>query len=933
MKKYYLSITVLLLILSFASTNSSYAQKETDKTESPYFFVKSDDPSVDQLPLKATSVEANIAGVIADVCVKQVYKNEGKNPIEATYLFPASTRAAVYGLQMTVGDRIITAEIKEKEKARKQYEKAKKQGKRASLLEQHRPNVFQMNVANIMPNETIEVELTYTETLIPEEGIYEFVYPTVVGPRYQPDEKSDLMASSNNGFANNPYLSAEEKSTATFQIQSSISAGLPIARIASPSHKVTVNYAHKTTANISLDKNEQNGGNRDYILRYELKGKQIASGLLLHEGDKENFFMMMVQPPKRIAPKSIPPREYIFVVDVSGSMNGFPLSISKKLFRNLASHLNAQDKFNLLLFAGKSALFSKESVTASTKNIEEVIQWIDGAQGSGGTQILPALQRALQLKQDSHYATSIVVITDGYVTVEPETFDLIRNNLSNANVFAFGIGSSVNRHLIEGMAYAGQGEAFIVTQRDEAEAQAERLRRYISRPILTDISLEFDGFNAYDVAQQSYPDLLADRPIVVFGKYKGKPKGTIALKGKTGKNSTYVYDVDVAEAAQISNTNNHKALRSLWARERIRLLSDYNELAPHPKQVKEITQLGLKYNLLTKYTSFLAIDKERVNPNKPTSTVKQPLPLPKGVSNRAIGLYDELPPEEAVPTAAMRVYPSNVPPPPPPPPPPPGLIISEEPAATPEELEELILPEEPEFEEEAEIFGIVEQQPEFVGGQDSLFAFLVRNIKYPQAAKDKKVEGTVYVGFVIDKDGSIKDVNIKRGLKGDDAGCHAEAVRVVKMMPKWKPGKQRGKLVEVNYTLPIKFKLENSETKKTPKEEEEVFQIVDNMPEFVGGQDSLFAFLVRNIKYPQAARDKKVEGTVYVDFVIDKDGSITDVSIKKGMKGDDAGCHAEAMRVVKMMPKWKPGTHRGNRKVKVAYTLPIKFKLEGSPSE
>ncbi len=171
-------------LLLIATAVSAQQAEFADKTLSPYFFVKSDDPAVDQLPLQSTSAIVNISGVIADVEVTQGYKNEGERPLEAIYIFPASTRAAIYGMKMIIGERTINAIVRTRDKARHEYELAKQQGKSASLLEQQRPNVFQINVANIMPGDVVRVELSYTELLVPADRVYEFVYPTVVGPRY-----------------------------------------------------------------------------------------------------------------------------------------------------------------------------------------------------------------------------------------------------------------------------------------------------------------------------------------------------------------------------------------------------------------------------------------------------------------------------------------------------------------------------------------------------------------------------------------------------------------------------------------------------------------------------------------------------------------------------------------------------------------------------
>ncbi len=503
---------LFLAACSLISTTGIAQQKESDdKTLSPYFFVKSDDPSVDRLPLKSTSAAVSISGVIADVKVTQVYQNEGRHALEAIYVFPASTRAAVYAMKMTIGERTINATIKKRDEARQEYEQAKQQGKSASLLEQQRPNVFQMNVANIMPGDLVRVEMSYTELLVPTDKVYEFAYPTVVGPRYSNQAAS--TAPSSDKWVQNPYLHEGEAPPYTFDITVNIAAGMPIQKLFCTSHKVDVHYHGNSTASIDLEPSEKAGGNRDYILKYQLAGDQVDSGLLLYQGEKENFFLLMLQPPKRVTLAQIPGREYIFIVDVSGSMHGFPLEISKNLLRDLIGNLRPGDRFNVVLFAGGSTVLSETSVPANSGNITRALNVIDNQQGGGGTELLPALKRALALPKVEGFSRTVVIATDGYVSVEEEAFDLIRNNLANANMFAFGIGSSVNRHLIEGMAHVGQGEPFIITRPEEAPAKAEALRTLIQSPVLTRVKVDFGGFDVYDVEPASIPDVLADRPV------------------------------------------------------------------------------------------------------------------------------------------------------------------------------------------------------------------------------------------------------------------------------------------------------------------------------------------------------------------------------------------------------------------------------------
>ena len=453
----------------------------------------------------------------------------------------------------------------------------------------------------------------------------------VVGPRYS--SQSAETAAPQDRWVENPYLRQGEAPPYAFDVSINIAAGLPIRDIHCPSHKVNSVYDGPTTASIRLDSSESNGGNRDYILKYRLDGEKIASGLLLYKAEKENYFLLMMQPPKRVTLAQIPGREYIFIVDVSGSMDGYPIELSKKLLRDLIGKLRPTDTFNVLLFSGGSSVMAESSLPATAENIHRALTMIDREHGGGGTELLPALRRALSLPRTEGYSRSVVIATDGYVSVEAEAFDLIRKNLGNANMFTFGIGTSVNRHLIEGMARAGMGETFIIAREEEAPAKAERFRNMIESPVLTQIKLDFGKFDVYDVEPLSVPDIMADRPVIVFGKWRGDPKGKIMLRGISGEGK-YAAMVDIGK---FKPSPVNSALQYLWARHRIAVLSDYNNLSSDDKRNEEVTNLGLKYNLLTAYTSFIAVDSEVCNRDGKVTTVTQPLALPQGVSDYAVG--------------------------------------------------------------------------------------------------------------------------------------------------------------------------------------------------------------------------------------------------------------------------------------------------------
>lgn len=772
---------VSLVLLSFASTSlkAQTSDEETpDKTLSPYFVVLSDNPAVDNLPLKETSANVNIVGVIADVTVKQVYVNSGKNKLEAIYTFPLSTKAAVYAMEMTIGSRVISARIEEKKKAKEQYEQAKKEGKRTSLLEQSRPNVFTMNVANIMVGDTIKVELKYTELLVPENGRYSFVYPTVVGPRYSSKQKEE--ATGDDQFVNTPFTKEGVMPAYRFGMNISIHAGLPLQDVACRTHKTVITHPDLTTATITLDPSETNGGNRDLIVEYSLQGDKISSGVMLYEHGDENFFLMMVQPPKKIVKEEIPPREYIFIVDVSGSMWGFPLDISKALLRNLLVNLKPTDKFNMVLFSGLSATLAPKSMDATQENVAKAIKLIESQKGGGGTELLAALQTAYAIpRADEDISRSFVIISDGYISAEKEAFDFVRSNSGTTNFFSFGIGSSVNRYLMEGLAFMGSGEAMIITKPELASGQAEKFRKYINTPVLTRIKPRFGSFGAYDVEPMSPPDMMAERPIIVFGKYKGKNSGIVTVSGKAGR-QPYSQSFDLAK---VKPEAANSALRYLWARERIKLL-DYisksdNFNREDTTMSTQIRDLGLKYNLMTNYTSFIAIDEQIVKDSTGQLVrVKQPNPLPEGVSNFAVG-YE---PGELEGNSGNMYFGGGR-----------RAMSKANVASQPESEDEITT-------DSASTLQIV--MPSFPGGEDSLKRFIAINLVYPEQARKQGIIGTVIVIFLVQKDGSISDVKIQKSVSKelDDA-----AIRLIGKMPKWIPGSLAGVAQVRLVTLPITF--------------------------------------------------------------------------------------------------------------------------------
>lgn len=623
------SITLACVVLFGARVCQASLAPDVNTTLAPYFVISGDGETgagTDHFPLKQTSLHARLDGIIAGVTVTQVYRNEGAAPINARYVFPGSTHAAVNALTMTIGDRRITATIREKEEAARIFETAKVAGKSASLLAQKRPNVFTMDVANILPGDEVIIELRYTELLVADEGVYEFVAPGVVGPRYGGDAGASGQETA---WVGNPYLQQGTADPVGYDIAIEIVAPVPVRDLQSPSHDIDVRWQSRTAGAVALRQPAIDAGNRDFILRYRLQDNAIMSGISTFTLGDENYFLLVAEPPQRLLPEERPAREYLFIVDVSGSMHGFPLDVSREVIDAILDDLRPNDSFNILFFAGGTRVLAPAPLPANAANLQAARDMLRHTEGIGGTELMAALRQGLAMPVAEGVSRSIVILTDGLVAADDAALELLDRNLGRSNVFAFGIGASVNRFLIEGLARVGRAESFVVTNAAEARREAERFRQYIAAPVLTNIRVGGDQVEVYDVEPAAHPDLLAQRSLVVLGKYRNDGyRAALTLHGVTGHGERE-WRFPLRDASFDPN------LPQLWARKRLEQL-DFS--LDGPPQRAAILDLGLRYSLLTRYTSFVAVD-ERVRNATPEGTreVKQPLPLPQGVAASAVG--------------------------------------------------------------------------------------------------------------------------------------------------------------------------------------------------------------------------------------------------------------------------------------------------------
>jgi Ca-activated chloride channel family protein len=597
-------------------------------------------------PLKRTTVKAEISGFLSRVRVTQEFENPFKEKIEAVYTFPLPQRAAVDDMTMQVGDRTVRGRILRREEAQAVYEAAKAGGQVASLLDQERPNIFTQSVANIMPGERVTVEISYVETLKYEGGAYEFVFPMVVGPRYIPGTvtgnqgggtKPDTDKVPDASRITPPVMPQGMRAGHDISLEVALDAGVSLDGITSKSHEIDVDRKSVSSAVVRL-KNRTEIPNKDFILRYDVAGKRLEDAVFTHRSDRGGFFTMILQPPERVNAQDVMPKELVFVLDTSGSMDGFPIEKAKETMKLALDGLYPQDTFNLITFAGDTHVLFERPVPATPENMRKAQAFLASRSGGGGTEMMKAIRTALDPSDAQNHVRIVCFMTDGYVGDDMQIIGEVKKH-PNARVFAFGIGSSVNRYLLDKMAEEGRGEVEYVSLKDDGSLAARRFHERVRNPLLTDISVDWGGLSVADVYPKRIPDLFGAKPVVITGRYTGSGTGTVKLKGKMG-GQDFVREIPVNLPESEAN---HDVLATLWARTRIDDLMSQDYSGAQQGNMRDglketITQLGLEYRLMTQFTSFVAVEEMVVTEGGQPRRVEVPVELPEGVSNKAIGV-------------------------------------------------------------------------------------------------------------------------------------------------------------------------------------------------------------------------------------------------------------------------------------------------------
>jgi Ca-activated chloride channel family protein len=594
------------------------------------------------VPLKHTAVVADVAGNIAGVKVTQSYTNPFASKIEAVYVFPLPDNAAVSDFVMTIGDRTIRGVVRDRSEAEKVYEAARAQGYTASLMTQERPNIFTQKVANIEPGKAIDVTVTYYNTLAYVDGAFEFVFPMVVGPRFNPPAFYDGVGAVARGTPPGTtgqatevqYLRPTERSGHDVSVRVNIDAGVAIESVTSLSHVVetTRDPANPSRASVTLSAKDTIP-NKDLVLRYAVAANKLKTGMVTRvEKDGTGYFSLLIVPPAQTASLQRAPVELVFVLDCSGSMSGRPIQQAVAALERGLRRLNPGDTFQVINFANAASQLGPKPLPATPENIQKGLTYARSLFAEGGTMMVPGLRAALDFPHDKERLRYVCFLTDGYIGNETEVLSEMGARLRESRIFSFGVGSSTNRYLLEAMARNGRGCVAHVAQGDNPVAVMDAFFDRVAHPALTGVKVELalGDLESAEVFPREIPDVYVGRPVVVNGRFKpaanavGPSMPGVVVRGSRAGQA-------VAETIPFDTGRTHAALPAIWARGKIADLADFatsETLARIPEEVKAV---ALAYGLISPFTAFIAVDSLAPTKGDFGTTVVVPVPMPEGV--------------------------------------------------------------------------------------------------------------------------------------------------------------------------------------------------------------------------------------------------------------------------------------------------------------
>jgi len=622
-----------------------------------------DGSSNTQAVLLNTDISGNVNGLIASIKVKQTFQNNMSEWVNGRYVFPLPEGAAVDSFRMRIGERVIDGLIKEKEAAIKAFKAAKKSGKKAGLLNQHRPNLFSISVANIGPNEEVVTELTFINKVGFQDDTFSLTLPTTITPRYisnllvKPKEvkkqQKELEQSiqhalsetqhveidSASGWANgiariiDTYAitpsqthSVGTQASHNFSLALSINAGLQLQEVVSDTHAISNHYLSNNNVEVSLS-NTIEKMDSDVVIQWQATlGKTPQAAFFQQEFNKAYYSMLMVTPPQVNSSLSLP-RDVTFVIDTSGSMSGVSMRQAKQALHNGLDYLSSNDKFNIIEFNSSFSSLYPQSAIATNTTLSQAHAMVDQLEAGGGTEMFAPLKHVLNNQQDSNYLSQIIFITDGSINNESALFELIKNNLNNARLFTVAIGSAPNHFFMEKAAQFGRGTSTAINKLDQVNQQMAALFEKITSPVMRDLEVSFPQTSSVEIYPSVVPDLYKGQPLTLIVK-SDKPITQANIEGQL-VNTPWKQTLNLTSRNR-QNTDN---LDTVWARQKVAALMDQLRTGErnHQDTKSDVVSLGIEHNIVTKYTSFIAIEQTVSRPAE-VKAKQQNVPnlIPKG---------------------------------------------------------------------------------------------------------------------------------------------------------------------------------------------------------------------------------------------------------------------------------------------------------------
>jgi len=588
-----------------------------------------------------TKVDMKISGLVARVSVRQEFRNEGSEWVEGLYVFPLPDGAAVDRMRLHIGERFIEGDIQEKDHAKKTYEKAKQAGKKASLVEQQRANLFTTSVANVAPGERVVVEIEYLESIRYEDGRFSIRFPMTLTPRYisgqpLPDKVGNGWSADTNRVPDASQVTPPMVTNSRdhrITLTAMVNAGMPLETVTSRYHPVSV-AEENGSYRVTLDDNAVSMDHDFELVWQPVRSAAPRATAFTEMIDGMPHHLLMVVPPDQDeAPTALMRREMILIVDTSGSMHGVSIAQAKRAVALALDGLQPTDRFNVIEFNSVTNALYPRSVTATPENVGNALNFVQHLQANGGTEMRPALSMALNSQAPETHLQQIVFITDGSVGYEDEMFSMIEQHLGNARLFTVGIGSAPNSLFMRKAAEAGRGSFTFISALHEVREKMDGLFRKLEHPQVTDIEIQWPSGVAVDSYPGTVPDLYLGEPVSARVRTSGnyRDSDTVTVNGNfvTGAWSATL---------RLQAPQQSEGVGALWARARIAELADQERRGGDPAETRAaIVETAIGHHLVSKYTSLVAVDKTPVRPaGSDLSSEQVPNLMPYGQSTNAI---------------------------------------------------------------------------------------------------------------------------------------------------------------------------------------------------------------------------------------------------------------------------------------------------------